>query len=75
MGGDKEMSYMEKVAEMFGLKLGERFYIDSYGSIEYELTKDGVALINLAGKKIIVYTILHDILVGEKMIIKKETSK
>jgi hypothetical protein len=63
---------MEKVAEMFGLKLGDRFYIDSYGGIEYEWTKGGVALINHAGKKIIAYTILHDILVGEEMIIKKE---
>jgi hypothetical protein len=66
---------MEKVAEMLGVEIGERFYIGRHGSIEYELTENGVALIDLTGKKVIMYTLLHDILTGEKKIIKKETSK
>jgi hypothetical protein len=69
------MSYMKKVAEMFGLKLGERFYINGDGKLEYELTENGVALIDLTGKKVIMYTLLHDILTGEKKIIKKEVQE
>ncbi len=69
------MNYMKKVAEMLGVEIGERFYIDDYRSIEYELTENGMVLIGFPGQKVLMYTALHQLLTGAVKIIKKEVQE
>lgn len=66
-------SHMEKVAKLLGVKLEEKFIVDSGegGNLEYILGEDGLHYSSLAFKDTFP-ELLQDLLIGKAYIVKKE---
>lgn len=65
------MNYMEQVAQMLGVELGEEFYLSGF-SYKYKITKDGMFFYHEGSHEwYITRRDLSDILTGEYKIIKK----
>lgn len=68
--------YMDKIAEIFGLELGDKFILNNYTELVYRLTEDGVEYKDKDHQKWIIATdnILQGVLTSSKKRPYKKTS-